>query len=77
MVAFAMALPFLIATCLCICILWIISHASIVLTGILGVFFFIIYGVGLWCAWHAGSFHENEEEEESHPQSGDEEFKGD
>lgn len=80
-VAFAMVLPFLVATFACFCILWVVSHASIVLTAVLGVFFFIIYVVGAWCAWQAGSFDENEEEEEDesyHPQSGDEqEFKGD
>ena len=81
-VAFAMVLPFLVATFACFCILWVVSHASIVLTAVLGVFFFIIYVVGAWCAWKAGSFDENEEEEEDesyHPQSGDEEqeWKGD
>lgn len=82
-VTFAMVLPFLVATFACFCILWVVSHASIVLTVVLGVFFFIIYVVGAWCAWQAGSFDENEEGEEEdesyHPQSGDEqqEFKGD
>jgi hypothetical protein len=83
-VVFAMVLPFLMATFACLGILWIVSHASIVLTVVLGVFFFIIYVVGAWCAWQTGSFEagggEDDEGDESHPQSGDErehEWKGD
>lgn len=75
-VVLAMVLPFVVATFACLGILWIVSHASIVLTLVLGVFFFMIYVVGAWCAWQAGSF-EATEEDESHPQSGDEELKGD
>lgn len=75
----AMVLPFIVATFACLGILWIVSHASIVLTVVLGVFFFIIYVVGAWCAWQTGSFEEEGEGDESRPQSGDEqqEWKGD
>jgi hypothetical protein len=79
-VVLAMVLPFVVATFACLGILWIVSHASIVLTVVLGVFFFIIYVVGAWCAWQTGSFEAGEEDgDESHPQSGDEqqEWKGD
>jgi ABC-type transport system involved in cytochrome bd biosynthesis fused ATPase/permease subunit len=72
-----MVLPFIVATFLCLGILWAVSHASTALAILLGTFFFFIYVVGACCAWYAGSFSTKEDHDDEGDQSGDEVLKGD